>query len=294
MDECSNCKETQTREEDGICPIFEDNDGLPLRCMGFWAEEKLAVLHKYITMFTSSMHDKWSNMAFIDMFSGPGRGIVQEAKIVIDGSPIRAFQQKYLFTHYVFIDINPDNITILESRIRQISCKTSNIKYIPADCNMIVKQIEEYIPSSSLVLAFIDPTSMQINFSTINDLSNCFEHIDMIINFPRQAIVRQYKHALNNMGNQDTFDKYFGTTEWRKRLQEQRSLTPGGILLNLYKDQLKALRFSDVNDTRDSILVRGPKNIPLYELVFASRHPLAYKLFNESVNVKHSGQRRLL
>ena len=262
--------------------------------MGFWAEEKLAVLYKYITMFTSSMHGKWSSMAFIDMFSGPGRGIIQEDNAVIDGSPLRAFQQEYLFTHYVFIDINPDNIAALESRISRISGKTPNVKYIPADCNTVVRQIEKCIPRSSLVLAFIDPTSMQINFSTISDLSNCFAHIDMIINFPRQAIVRQYKHALKNMGNQDTFDKYFGTTEWRKCLQEQRSLTPGGKLLNLYKDQLTTLGFSDVNDTRNSVLVRGPKNIPLYELVFASRHSLAYKLFNESLNVKRSGQRRML
>lgn len=294
MNECSDCKKAQAREEDGLCPFFEDNDGLPLRCMGFWAEEKLGVLHKYMSMFTSSMHDKWPSTVFIDMFSGPGRGIVQKTNIKIDGSPLIALKQKNPFTSYIFIDINPDNITALESRIIQIGGRTLNIRYISADCNMAVKQITEYIPRSSLVLVFIDPTSMQITFSTIRDLSNCFDHIDMIINFPRQAIVRQYRQALNNVGPQDNFNLYFGTTEWRRRLKEQRSLTPGGKLLNLYKDQLKTLGFNDINDTRNSILVRGPKNIPLYELVFASRHPLAYKLFNESVNIKLSGQRRLM
>ena len=167
------------------------------------------------------------------------------------------------------------------------------MKYITADCNDALIQIKAFIPHSSLVLIFIDPTSMQIDFSTICDLANYFQHLDMIINFPRQAIVRQYRHALGNMGNQGNFDKYFGTNDWRQHLQNHSSLTPGGILLNLYKDQLGTLRFKDINHTRNSVLIRGPKNIPLYELVFASRHPLAYKFFNASVSIKHSGQGRL-
>ncbi len=101
MEECSNCKENKIKEETGICPAFKGDDGLPLRCMGFWAEEKLSVLFKYIDMFTGSQHDKWSDIAYIDMFSGPGKGIIKDKKTIIEGSPIRAFQQRHLFTHYV-------------------------------------------------------------------------------------------------------------------------------------------------------------------------------------------------
>ncbi len=135
---------------------------------------------------------------------------------------------------------------------------------------------------------------MQIDFSTIRNMAEYFNHCDMIINFPRQAIVRQYQHVLNNLGNQDKFDRYFGTKDWRQRLLTNHSLTPGGVLLDLYKEQLSTLRFQNINDTRESILVRGPKNIPLYELIFASRHSLGYKFFNESTKVQKSGQGRLL
>jgi three-Cys-motif partner protein len=290
--DCNNCKEKQVKEDTGTCPLFKDVDGLPLRCIGFWAEEKLTLLFRYIDMFTGSQYNKWSHMAYIDMFSGPGKGIIRKKKIIIDGSPIRAFQQKHLFTHYVFIDINDCNIDALKYRINLIN-QTASIKYIPSDCNNAFMQIKKFIPDSALTLVFIDPTNMQIDFSTIRKLANYFKHIDMIINFPRQSIVRQYQHALTNMGNQTNFDKYFGTTKWRNCVIKEHSMTIGGELLNLYKEQLKTLQFSDINDTRDSIIVRGPRNIPLYELVFASRHPLAYRLFNESVRVKHSGQWRL-
>lgn len=290
MEDCAVCR--KNGEDGDICPI-QDTDGFQLRCMGFWAKVKLSVLFRYIDMFTISQHNKWSNLAYIDMFAGPGKGIIRDKKEIVIGSPLNAFQQKHLFTHYVFIDSNAKNITALESRISQIK-KSANVKYIPSDCNTTFLDIAGFVPEDALVLIFIDPTSMQINFSTICDLANHFEHLDMIINFPRQSIVRQFKHALNNMGNESNFNRYFGeNADWKNCLSKGRSLSPGGELLNLYKDQLSTLRFNAINDTRDSVLVRGPKNIPLYELIFASRHKLAYKLFHESINIRGFGQGRL-
>jgi three-Cys-motif partner protein len=120
MNECAICREDKIREETGICPIYTDN-GLPLRCMGIWANEKLLVLSKYIDMFTMSMYKHWSNLVYIDMFCGTGKGIIRDELIIIDGSPIKAFQQKHLFTHYVFVDINRDNISTLKTYNKEIN-----------------------------------------------------------------------------------------------------------------------------------------------------------------------------
>src|SRR5438876_3568526 len=52
-------------------------DGLPARQTGEWTEEKLFYVGRYIDIFTRAMKQKWSRRVYIDLFSGPGKCIIE-------------------------------------------------------------------------------------------------------------------------------------------------------------------------------------------------------------------------
>jgi len=298
LNPCIRCKADGVKDEDGICPYIPGEDHLPLRCVGFWAKEKLYYLGRYMEVFNASMKDKWPKRAYIELFAGSGLGIVRNTGQIINGSPLLAIEQAVPFCRYIFVDINTDALSALEKRARLLS-PGADIKFIPRDCNSTIDEIRTRIDSSYLILTFIDPTSMQAKFSTIRNLTQGLR-MDLIINFPLQAINRSYTYALQ--GYDQKYDDFFGTNEWRSILTGSSDFRSIGVkLLDLYKNQLRSIGYGQINDLAGSqssefgdILVRGPKNIPLYYLVFAGKHKIAYKFWDEIQKIRANSQRRLL
>ena len=50
-----------------IIPV--QDDGLTIFEVGEWAEKKYNLFGAYADIFTSSMHRKWHNLVYIDLFS---------------------------------------------------------------------------------------------------------------------------------------------------------------------------------------------------------------------------------
>ncbi len=289
MISCAQCKEEQIKEEDGICPFKNGDDNLPLRCVGPWANDKLYYLKRYMEVFNTAMKGKWSKRAYIELFSGPGLGIIRDTGEIIDGSPLIAIKQQTPFSRYIFVDINSHATNALESRVRNFR-RTNNVRFLTQDCNENIEKIRFNIDNNYLSLAFVDPTSMQIKFSTIQQLTRDLK-MDMIVNFPLQAINRSYSYALH--GYVEKFDNYFGTDEWKPVIVGNSDIhNIGTRLLDLYKKQFEIIGYTQVNDA-NSILVRGPKNIPLYYIFFVSKNQLAIKLWNSIQEIRSNKQRLL-
>jgi three-Cys-motif partner protein len=295
---CVRCKADKVKDEDGICPYVLGDDQLPLRCVGSWARDKLYYLQRYMNVFNSSMKDKWSKRAYVELFAGPGLGIVRDSGDIIEGSPLLAVEQAVPFSLYIFVDINRDAVEALEKRVKRLNPEV-DVRSIPRDCNVSVDEIRSCIDRSYLILTFIDPTSMQIKFSTVDRLAQNL-HMDLIINFPLQTINRSYPYAMQ--GYDEKYDDFFGTKDWRLVLRKYSDIrSVGARLLKLYKAQLRSIGYGQIKDlsgnqdleSRD-ILVRGPKNIPLYYLVFASKHRIAYKFWDDIQKIRANSQRRLL
>lgn len=292
MNACLKCKDENVKEEDGICPFSVGDDELPLRCIGFWTKEKLYYLQRYMSIFNSAMKGKWPKRAYVELFAGPGFGIIRDSGDVIHGSPLLAIDQANPFTRYIFVDINPDAILALEKRIQRVR-PAADVKFITGDCNSSIEGIKKNIDNSYLILTFIDPTGMQAKFSTIRSLTKDLR-MDLIINFPLQAINRSYSYALQ--GYDQKYDDFFGSKEWKSTmtgLTDMRSI--GARLLDLYKNQLRTIGYEQFEDlSNDDILVRGPKNIPLYYLFLASKNEIAHKFWKEIQKIRANSQRQLL
>lgn len=163
MNNCVICKADEVKEEDGICPYILGNDQLPLRCVGFWAKDKLFYLQKYMSIFNASMKGKWGKRAYIELFAGPGLGIIRNTGQIINGSPLIAIEQPIAFTRHIFVDINKSAVDSLEKRIRY-SKSLIDVHFINGDCNDSVDEIRKSVDASFLILVFIDPTVCKQGF----------------------------------------------------------------------------------------------------------------------------------
>ncbi len=291
---CEKCKAEEARDEDGICPYVKDDDNLPLRCIGKWSEDKLDYLGRYMDIFNKAMKYKRPKRAYIDLFAGPGKCIIRDSGKIISGSTLIALEQSVPFSLIVSVDINSDAVSALEKRGGEYKSETK-LKTFDADCNLIADWIREEVDPSYLILAFIDPTSMQMKFSTIRKLTDGLS-MDLIINYPLQAINRAYRDALS--GNETVFNDFFGTTEWKERILGLKSQYHIATkLLPLYKQQLGGIGYKDITELdsdkpfiSDEVLVKGPRNIPLYYLFLASKNPLGNKLWQEVKKIRPDRQ----
>ena len=91
------------------------DDGLPARKSGVWAKDKLLYLEKYIDTFETSMRGKpWRRRIFIDLFSGPGKGVISGTTDFILSSPLIALATEFPFTDYYFVDKDSESVAALE------------------------------------------------------------------------------------------------------------------------------------------------------------------------------------
>jgi len=84
---CNSDKRASVTENE-ICGVaFSVIDGLPLRCVGEWAYDKINLLLKYFGAFTVAMKGKWAGgINYIEICSGPGRCIDRSRGREFDGT----------------------------------------------------------------------------------------------------------------------------------------------------------------------------------------------------------------
>ena len=158
------------------------------------------------------------------------------------------------------------------------------------DCNDLVDDIVGRIKqndSISLNLAFLDPEGFELRWTTVARLATV-RRMDLIINYPQGGLNRYMRQAYQTEA-QTPIDLFFGGREWRKRYKEwQDGRTRLGLhrlLIDLYKDKLKGLGYTEVFRGDEVIeeepLIRNTKRAPLYRLLFASKHQLGHDFWHK-------------
>ena len=280
---CKNC-DHENNAKDGICSVKKASDGLPFRCVGAWSEAKHYYLKRYIETFTTSMRKKWhGQLYYIDLFTGPGKCMARETEREIDGSPLIALNAPYPFAKYFFVDLNEEVLNTLSERCKN-NPNYNRIKLIPGDCNSVIDKIMCEIPIRSLSLAFVDPTGLDFKFSTLQKLAE--RKVDLIITFPEgMAIKRNIKKFLNEVHS--PLDDVMSNNKWRQ-------FNTGREIIECYRSDLTSLGYQEVK-LGEEIQIRSiSKNLPLYFLLFASKHQLGHKFWQEITKIDHTGQGRLL
>lgn len=275
------------------------DDGLYMRVYGPWTEIKLDYLARYIEIFETAMRDKWKNRNYIDLFAGCGKIKVKKSGRILLGSPLIALNTTHPFTGYHFVDKSKRYIELLEKRCAA-SLIRNRVSIYTGDCNIVVSEILNNLKpnnNKSLNLAFLDPYGFELHWETVVKLAS-MKRMDLIIYFTQMGFTRYIREASLEEG-QTAIDLFFGGREWREvyqRMQGKRGIQRA--MIDFYKSKLRKLGYSEVFQGGEELgsepLISDKKrNISLYRLLFASKHNLGHKFWEEVIRRDVYGQRRL-
>lgn len=267
------------------------SDGLIVRDSGPWAKDKLHYLGRYLKILSVGMKNRWAGrLYYVDLFAGPGRCRIRETQKEIDGSPLVALLG-FEFAKYFFFEQDLACCEALDSRTKKRAPdKYEKVQIIRGDCNETIEHVK--LPSSSLGLAFIDPTGIsQIYFETIRRLT-ANRQIDLIINFPEGMGIRLNLHQYTQ-NETSALNRFMGSSRWQERYKQ--SLTSFDQVCKEiaaeYLDNLRSLGYLTIDN--DWVPVRTNQNMLLYYLMFASKHPKGNEFWRKIGLIDPHGQRKL-
>ena len=267
-----------------MAEIIAEDDGLPCSEVGAWAEDKYTLVGLYDRLFSTGMKNKWPTRVYIDLYSGPGFVRVRGTARMLTGSPLLALGVPDPFDKYIFCESDPELLGALRSRVSRFS-PTAKPTFICGDCNEKIDEICASIPGPSpgrgvLAFCFVDPFDISIKFSTVKRLS--VHYIDFLILLALHVDANRNVEHYFNSGNSKV-DEFLDLPDWRERwkiAESQRGRFPR-FLAEEYSGQMEKLEYLPQSWDRMKQVRSDEKNLPLYHLALFSRHPLAYKYWDE-------------
>lgn len=244
-----------------------------MQCVGEWADnDKHEYLRRYIDATRQARH-KFTERGFVDLFAGPGRVRLRDTGVVCDGSPLIALKHDFApFSKVVLCELATENIAALAHRTAPYA---GRVEILAGDANALIEDIAAHLPKKGLNLAFIDPYGLRpLNFATIRRLAE-LERMDFIINFPTSDI-RRNREVYFARGNDD-IARMLGDLDWREKLPPAGDF--GVLVLGQFFERLAGLGYA--GERTRSIIVSMGSGAELYRIVFASRHSLATRIWND-------------
>ncbi len=270
-------------------PDLLGNDGFTVRSSGIWAKEKLYYLERYLDIFSVGMHKRWQGkLYYVDLFAGPGRCLIPETKEEFDGSPLIAL--KFNFAKYFFFESDPSCFKALETRIKNRAPeKLKNVELVPSDCNKEISKVSPP-PTSSLGVAFIDPTGISpLPFETIRKLT-AKRKIDLIINFHEGMGIRMNLHQYTAT-DENALTSFMGSDRWKHQSKQQpKSFNETcRAITKEYLENLQELGYLAFDS--DRIPIKTDQDTLLYYLLFASKDPKGTEFWHKIGLINPHGQR---
>jgi len=274
--------------------LVTGSDGLPIREVGAWSKDKHHFLSRYIDAFTTAMAGKWAGLGYVDLFSGPGMCKVRDTAEEIEGSPLLALGSPRPFDLFAFADVSTDALSAIQRRFEAKGGPSSPLVYA-GDCNERIVDVTRDLPTGHLYLAFIDPTGLDVHFETIRALTS-HRKVDLIISFmDRLDLIRNIDIYHDRASPK--LDLFLGaSSNWRQRYADLPNRSPENITrmtLDAYREQLGAIGYKHFGQPKRITGRAGAADTPFYLLLFASKHPLGAKLWNETSKKDRGGQRSL-
>jgi three-Cys-motif partner protein len=294
---CDNDKRNQLIKEELCSHLVSAIDGLPVRCVGDWAYEKIFRLVQYFGIFTAGMKNKWNGLNYVEICSGPGRCIMRGSGNEIDGTALAIIRHPIfsLLNKALFIDNEEKVINVLNQRIKGLNAQ-GKAEAVIGSYNDIpgIQEILARLPSGCLNLCFIDPTHCDVPFSMIEAIRKQLVNVDFIINV---AIGTDFTRNVVSAATNPTYkvrekyEAFLGSSDFFQRadVQEQARLQKHAELRRLFMAEYQR-RFQEMN-----YLYTDQKPVEhYYYLVFTSSHPRGLEFWNSACKIGPDKQRQLL
>lgn len=262
---------------DPIC--YVEDDGYIIPDVGIWSEEKYKLVGGYCDIFTKGMRRSWDNLVYVDLFAGAGLSRIRETNKIIKSSPLISLSIPTKFDNYIFCEQEKEKYSALVARTKD----DKNVKIFNEDTNLAVEKICDSIPQYSktntvLTFCFVDPYSLNLEFSTIKKLSENRRIDFLILQALHMDANRNLKPYINE--NSNKIEKYLGNPRWRTEFgfdfNNHKSFVK--FLADQYDERMKDLGY--LKPHRHLIKLPG-KNVSLYYLTFYSKHERGKDFFSK-------------
>lgn len=253
-------------------------DGRLQEVVGPWAREKHAVVEKYVG-YTRGVRRTWiqrgpAGATYVDLFSGPGRARIRGTEIVLDGSPLVAWNKRGYgdFTNIYVADASAELVQHCKERLELAGA--------PVDCfvgeaNKTVDKVIEALDRRSYHFAFLDPYNLgNLSFDVIRKLAS-LKSVDILAHVSAQDLNRNLRLYIEEHGS--SLDQF--VPGWRERINV--NLPDPAVRESIFGHWKSLLQTIDMRVADAVPLVTGSRGQPLYWLAFASRHRLAHKFWKE-------------
>lgn len=275
--ECASCKCAGEKLAQEQCSVPDPSDGLPVMCVGNWAEEKMDCLRTYVDI-SRAVRQKFvtgpGGATYVDLFAGPGRTRVKGTGELRDGGTLAAIKcaasSKTTFTEVHIGDLSPVFTMAAEKRLAALGVPVSaHLGTSETTVNEIVPRLNPY----GFHLAFLDPFNLDgLPFTIIERLTS-LKRMDLLIHFSLQDLQRNLPMYMERTDS--PIDRF--APGWRNAIGDahlSQDEVRGRIFMH-WRSLVEAKGMT----VGETVLVRGTKGQYLYWLVFASRHRLANKFW---------------
>lgn len=269
----------------------DPSDGLIVDVVGPWASEKHERLKKYIDSYRAAralfLPPKGTGGAgYIDLFSGPGRSLIEGTTDFIDGSPLVAYKAAQRsgtrFSEIHLNDLDDGNASAVAQRIKVLG---GAARVYNRSADIVVNEILDALNPAGLHFSFLDPYNLEnLPFSIIRKLAS-LPRMDMLIHvsvFDLQRNLRRY------LADGQVLDSFM--PGWRDVVNVNQ--TDQGLRTDLLRYWLSEIMKLGKSPAKGIELVSATGGQRLYWLVFVSARELGLKLWEEIRNI--SVQTRLL
>lgn len=267
-------------EEAGVYRT-EPADGLVARVVQSHSLDKAWYARRYADIVGRALSARFE-LWWVELFAGPGRLWVAPEHRFADGSPIDALTIPKPFRGYFFSDLDRACTRALAARTAGLHPNV-HIATGSANDREIHRRVFELVPQTALVVLYLDPEGIDVNFETIEAFARFYPRIDLIVNFPAPGAARAV-----GAGHTGRVEALLGVDD-PSGLAGDGAHSRGGIRL-AFAEQLDhlGLRYRAVT----SVAQRRNRS-PLYDLMVASRDPKSREFFEKASSVRLDGQRTL-
>ena len=272
--------------------------------VGPWAREKLASLNAYLEFYAKVLkYQPWLEATwFIDAFAGAGSARVRRATPLVAtdatlfsddvAAPLEAEEVEYIkgsprvaleianpFSHYVFIEKNPERARELQALKAMYPARSIELRAGDSNQELVSILARPIDWRANRGVVFLDPFGMQTPWTTIEMIGRT-RGLEIIINFPfHMAITRVLtRNAEMPQTWRDRLDATFGSGDWFDLAYERRNDLlgerivkrddAGERILKWYRSRLRGV-FGHVSTAQ---VVNNTLGRPLYFLIWAGPH----------------------
>ncbi|MBX2965875.1 MAG: three-Cys-motif partner protein TcmP [Cyclobacteriaceae bacterium] len=247
------------------------NDGFTITVAESWFKVKVQLIQRYLRAFVTHCAGKSDEIIVVDLFAGCGLHALGDERELFAGSCLASLGDELPVSKWIFCERAPESAKALKIRVNRYF-KGKNVLIFDDPLEHLCDKLQYYVPVSRRgyrvsVFCLVDPFSIDIPFSMLNDLQD--RGFSFVIPFTFSLNDRHnYRFYIDV--HREKLKKYLGGPEGIERFDDVKSNAEFyRRLVKTYQNNMLALGLNASLSSHK--LDSGLMELPTYQIGFFSR-----------------------